>query len=292
MVHAVLNPHLYTPAMTMPADLRAMVRGERFDVKRLVVCTEDSVRESDVPQALDNIRELLRLRQSSFRADTFVRPRNLEVLKQLVTRLSGFVIPKTTIEGFPEWMRLIQGRYAGFRVMPILEDPHMYDPAYRKVLLDVLVDPKWRSHIDCVRIGGNDLMGHVAIRRDDEEYTIYDTVVGQLIMSILGEFRGLGGFEVTAPVFECFGPEYDGLFEREVRRSVLNEMFGQTVIHPRHIPLLTRWYAPSEKQVASAHSILDSDVAVNGRDGKMDESATHAKWARRVLLREQLFSIR
>ena len=189
-------------------------------------------------------------------------------------------------------MKLIQARSKTFRVMPILEEWRMNDPAYRKVLLDVLMDPAWRTQIDCLRIGGNDLMGHQAIRRDDEEYTIYDTVVGQLIFNIVNEFRGIGGFEITAPVFECFAPEYDGLFEREVRRSVLNELFGQTVIHPRHIKLLTNWYAPDGKDVASAREILSSSAAVNGRDGKMDEFATHYKWAKRILTREELFSTR
>lgn len=296
MPNSVLFPHLYTPAITAPETLKRIIVGQKLDVKRLVICTEDSVRDEDVPWALANIREVLRMR-SPYSADVFVRARNLEVLKQLldipnITRLAGFVIPKTTIEGFPEWMKLIQARSKTFRVMPILEEWRMNDPAYRKVLLDVLMDPEWRTYIDCLRVGANDLMGHQGIRRDDKEFTVWNTVVGQLIFNIINEFRGIGGFEITAPVFECFDPKYDALFEREVRQSVLNELFGQTVIHPRHIKLLTNWYAPEGDDVASAHGILSSDAAVNGRDGKMDERATHYKWAERIVLREELFSTR
>jgi citrate lyase beta subunit len=143
--------------------------------------------------------------------------------------------------------------------------------------------------IDCVRIGANDLMGHLGIRRDDDLFTVYDTPVGITIHEIINEFRGLTGFTVTAPVFECFAPEYDLLLHTEVRRHIMNGLLGQTVIHPRHIRIIRDLYKVSVRDLMSAQSIVHDPTPVNGFNGKMDERATHLRWAQLILERHRLF---
>ncbi len=290
----LLYPTLYTPATRPFEALRALVNGEKPDVRRLVICTEDAVRSDDVPAAIANIGRVLAAATAQSRTAVFIRARNVEVLSQLldlpsIERVRGFVVPKATPKGFPKFADPIMAKSRHFRLMPILEDSRMTDWGFREDLLHVFQELAYTQRIDCLRLGGNDLMGHQGLRRDDHEYTIYDTVVGHLIAAIVNEFRGKGGFVVTAPVFECFGEEYDELFRREVRRSVLNELFGQTAIHPRHLPMLMSMYRVRASDLESARNILGSSLAVHGRDGKMDEKTTHSKWAEMVLLRAELF---
>lgn len=299
---SVMHPTLYTPATASPDTLLQLLRGKVQYVKRLVICTEDAVSEQDIPSALLNIASVLKAADTQLAIDVFVRARNTEVLEQLleipyIGKLKGFVIPKASVKGFPKFADLILNHSDDFTMMPILEDPRMADPYYRTELRSILVQLAYYERIECLRIGGNDLMGHQGIRRDDDEYTIYDTVVGTLIGNIVNEFRGdphheASPFVITAPVFECFGPEYDTLFKREARLNILNGMFGQTVIHPRHLELLVEMYKVRPRDLESATEILGSSRAVVGKAGKMDEKTTHSKWAESILQRAELFGVR
>jgi citrate lyase beta subunit len=295
MSKPTLHPTLYSPATTDPVSLVEKVLYNRnLPVWRLVICTEDSIRETDIPVAIKNIKQTLTLLQPSSRKTVFVRVRNHEVLKSILelpdaSKLTGFVIPKADPSTFPAYARAIHQRPEGkFRIMPILESPQMTDRHYRDALRHVLIDQ--RKHIDCVRIGANDLMGHLGIRRDTSHLTVYDTPVGQTIMSIINEFRGSSGFTITAPVFECFDKRYDDLLRREVHQHIINGLFGQTVIHPRHLRIIRDMYSVTPDELESAQGILAAEAAaVKGVAGRMDEYTTHHKWARIILDRQSLF---
>lgn len=293
MGKSVLHPTLYTPATTPPEKLLTLVN-HQVDAAawRVVLCTEDAIREEDVPQALQTLRVVLAGMQPTSGVTTFVRVRTPTVLAQVldlphVDRLCGFVIPKAEPGSFPEYADRVIG--TSFRLMPILESPLMTDRHFRETLRTVLLDPAYRAMIDCLRIGANDLMGHLGIRRDDTELTIYETPVGVTIHEIINEFRGLANFAITAPVFECFAPAYDDLLRKEVHRHIMNGLFGQTVIHPRHIRIIRDMYKVSAAVLQSAHDIVSGDAAVKGVGGKMDEKAPHYKWALSVIERHRLF---
>jgi citrate lyase beta subunit len=291
MSYSVLHPTLYTPATTVIDKQLGLVNAGVPGVWRVVLCTEDSIHEEDIPDALQALRIVLAGMASS-NVTVFVRVRNPEVMAQVldlpyVEKLSGFVIPKADPHSFPSYADQVVG--TNFRLMPILESPLMMDRHFRETLRMVLVSPRYHGMIDCVRIGANDLMGHLGIRRDDDMFTVYDTPVGITIHEIINEFRGLAGFTVTAPVFECFAPEYDLLLHTEVRHHIMNGLFGQTVIHPRHIRIIRDLYKVSERDLESARRIVHDPTAVSGLNGKMDERATHLKWAELVLERYRLF---
>ncbi|HET6747548.1 MAG TPA: HpcH/HpaI aldolase/citrate lyase family protein [Candidatus Saccharimonadales bacterium] len=291
--NAVMHPTLYTPATTSASKLVNLTNGRVAGVWRVVLCTEDSIRPDDVPVALATLRTVLKGMDSTSGVETFVRVRNPEVMARVldlpdVDKLHGFVLPKADPTSFPEYADQV-AKTDRFRLMPILESPLMTDNNFRATLRMVLSDKRYHSLIDCVRIGANDLMGHLGIRRDDTSLTVYDTPVGVTIFEIINEFRGLAGFTVTAPVFECYAPEYDELLRREVRRNIMNGLFGQTVIHPRHIRIIRDMYKVSKKDLKSARGIMKDSTAVRGVEGKMDERATHLKWAQTVLDRHSLF---
>lgn len=292
MSHSVLHPTLYTPATTSPNKQIALADGRVPGVWRVVLCTEDSVREDDVPEAIEKLSIVLRGMDSNSGVDTFIRARNPEVMAKIlalpyVERIRGFVIPKADPQSFPLYANQVAG--TDFRLMPILESPLMFNQHYRETLLSVLLQDGYRDMIDCLRIGANDLLGHLGIRRDDKTFTIYDTPVGNLIFSIINEFRGGHDFTITAPVFECYDTIYDQLLLKEVRQHILNGLFGQTIIHPRHIRLIRDAYKVSEADRQSAQGIVSNSAAVKGVNGKMDEYTTHIKWAQRTLERDFLF---
>ena len=292
-----MHPVLYTPATTDVDKLVPLINGSNEDAHRVVVCTEDSVREDHVPMALNNLEKMIQQYEPGNGVEVFVRARNPEVLGRMldmpsVERVTGFVVPKADPDDFPEYGELVKKHDANFVMMPILESPQMTDASYRRDLLQMLSDPQYRGDIDCLRIGGNDLMGHQGLRRDDLELTIHETVIGGLISNIVNEFRGTGGFDITAPVFECFDPTYDDLLRKELRRNIVNQLLGQTVIHPRHLPIINNAYKVRGDHLASAKEMTGADVeAVCGRNGRMDEQTTHHKWASSIIMRAEMFGV-
>lgn len=292
MTTSTLHPTLYTPA-TMQAD--KMIKLVNHDdgmngVWRIVLCTEDSIREEDIPWALETIAEMLAAKRRDSGVAVYVRVRNPEVMAQVlalpnVDKLEGFVIPKADPQSFPLYADQIAN--SSFRLMPILESHLMFNDGFRASLRAVL--GLYREQIECLRIGANDLMGHLGIRRDDLMFTVYDTPVGNLIHQIITEFRGVDGYTITAPVFECFDEKYDRLFLREVRQHMMNGLYGQTVIHPRHVRPIRDAYRVSKSELESAEGIVGTSTAVLGLNGKMDERATHFKWAELIIARHRLF---
>jgi citrate lyase beta subunit len=292
-VHA-MHPVLYTPATTALAKLVHVTSGRAPLVRRVAICTEDSVAEPDLPVAIQRLALLLPQIDPNGPVKVFVRPRNHAVLSELlgldgIKNVTGFVLPKVGPKGFPRYAEAILRCNPDFRIMPILESGKLTDPYFRSELLNVLTQGSFRDSIDCVRLGGNDLMLHQGLRRDDAEFTIYE-IIGHLLDSIINEFRGNGGFAVTAPVFGFFGEQFDELFTREVRMSMAKGLFGQTVIHPRHLSLLAEAYKVAAADAVSAQALLAPDApAVVGRGGKMDERATDLGWAQAITQRAQLF---
>lgn len=292
MSQSTLHPTLYTPAIMEASKLISLVNhdGGNNGIWRMVLCTEDSIREEDVPEALDTMRKVLAAKRRNSGVAVYVRVRNPEVMAQVlalpnVDKLEGFVIPKADPFSFPLYADQIAG--TSFRLMPILESHLMFNDGYRSTLRGVLAN--YKEQIECLRIGANDLMGHLGIRRDDLMFTIYDTPVGNLIYQIINEFRGVDGFTITAPVFECFDEKYDPLLLKEVRQHMMNGLYGQTVIHTRHLRPIRDAYRVSDADLQSARGIVGTSTAVLGLNGKMDERATHLNWAELIIERHRMF---
>jgi citrate lyase beta subunit len=296
-----MHPTLYTPATTPPLKLFKLASGVTLpDLRRLVVCTEDSVAEEDLLLALSNVEALLKRFQPKECA-VYIRARNATIMEALlglpgIEKVTGFVIPKANPSTFPGFADLVtqsnSTRSTSFTLMPIMESIFLPDQAFRNELRAMFDSDPYKSLIECLRIGANDLMGYHGIRRDPHEFTVYNTPVGLTISTILNEFRVLSGFTVTAPVFECFSPDYDKAFQLEARESITAyQLFGQTLIHPRHLQIILDMYKVSDADNISARSILASSRAVNGLDGRMDERATHYLWAQHIVERADLFGV-
>ena len=93
-------------------------------------------------------------------------------------QLTGFVLPKITRHNFDAYFR--QVRKTDYMLMPTLETAEVFDEAEMKLFRQCLEQPGVRDHILALRIGGNDLLALLGIRRP-RNMTIYRTPLGPVI---------------------------------------------------------------------------------------------------------------
>lgn len=273
-----LGACLYIPA-THP-QLLAIAAGEKLaHVRSVIYCTEDSVAESDVPRALARLQTLLDTIPPDCPRNRFIRLRNPQVMRHIITlrgidHIHGFVLPKINADTLHGYRDLLGSRW---QIMPTLEHADTFLESAMLRLREAL-EP-WRAQILCLRIGGNDLLNHLHMRRP-RGVTIYETPIGALINRLAGIFKPYG-YHLSAPVFEFLDqPE---LLAREVREDLRHGLTGKTAIHPDQIAIIEQHYRISRADQQLARDILAAEDAVFNRDHTMQETATHSNWARAVL---------
>ncbi|WP_288842684.1 HpcH/HpaI aldolase/citrate lyase family protein [uncultured Deefgea sp.] len=286
----VLGASLYVPATHK--NLQMIADGELLgDLRSVIFCTEDAVAESELNYALFSLSLVLQQMVERPSTDRFVRVRNPEVLKRVlampgVEKLTGFVLPKVTHNNFDAYFHQI--RKTQFMLMPTLETAEVFDDAEMKLLRLCLERPGVRDHIIALRIGGNDLLALLGIRRS-RHVTIYKTPLGAVISKLVTIFRPYG-FVLTAPVFEHLdNPE---LLAQEVEEDLAHGMVGKTAIHPSQVALIEQHYRVQLRDVDAARRIIDeSSPAVFKMHDSMCEVATHKAWALDVLEQARTFGI-
>lgn len=172
----MLGAALYMPAHR--ADLATLAHGpKRSTARSLIFCTEDAVHERDLEMALHQLATLLPKLEPEppFR---FIRPRTPAVLRRLlrmegIERIQGFVLPKFGPRTLSDWLRVWDDR-CGHWLMPILETAETFERRQMEILRDLLDDSGLRERVLCLRIGGNDLLNLLGLRRA-RGATIYDT---------------------------------------------------------------------------------------------------------------------
>lgn len=285
----MLNPHQLGACLYIPAthpQLAAIARGDKLaHVRSVIYCTEDSVSENELPQALTQLQHLLSVIPPDCPRNRFIRLRNPAVMQHMldlphIDKIHGFVLPKITADNLHDYRALLGTRW---QLMPTLESPDTFLESAMLRLRDAL-EP-WRAQILCLRIGGNDLLNHLHMRRP-RGASIYETPIGDLINRLVGIFKP-HGYHLSAPVFEFLDqPE---LLAREVREDLRHGLTGKTAIHPDQIAIIEQHYCVSRADQALARRILDSDSAVFNQGNTMQETATHSNWARATLAAAQYF---
>ena len=283
-----MGASLYVPANHK--YLMAVANGEKLPQARsLILCTEDSVADRDLSWALFNLSVVLANMQAHARAERFVRVRNPEVMARVlampgVEKLTGFVIPKATRSNFDAYFR--QVRDTGHMLMPTLETAEVFNDAEMCQFRQVLEAPGVRSRILALRIGGNDLLALLGLRRP-RGMTIYRTPLGPVIARLVTTFRPYG-FVLTAPVFEHL--DLPDLLDQEVAEDIAYGMVGKTAIHPTQITPIEQHYRVKPNDLSAARAILDVDApAVFKMHDSMCEVATHRAWAQRVVDQSDVF---
>lgn len=286
-----LGASLYVPA-TRP-DLVAIANGERFgELRSVIFCTEDAVASGQLEFALENLEQALAKFEPSAML-RFVRVRNPYVMARLlaaggIEKLHGFVLPKSTSDNLPAYLELLSHNDRCW-LMPTLETAEAFDTRAMRRLRALLDRSDVRPRILALRIGGNDLLNLLGLRRG-RGATIYDTALGPTIASLATVFKP-AGFALTAPVFE--GLRDQATLVREVQRDLDHGLFSKSAIHPQQVRWIESQYAVSPADVETAQAVLcEHAPAVFCLHDAMCEPATHSDWARLTLRRARLFGER
>lgn len=285
-----LGASLYVPATRR--DLLAIANGSRHpELRSVIFCTEDSIRADELELALERLAAVLPRFAPRPRTRRFIRVRGIDVLRRIlsmegVERVDGFVLPKVTRHTLPAYLAPLEG--TRFLVMPTLETAEAFDQAEMRHLQRLVSAETIRPRILALRIGGNDLLNLLGVRRAPRR-TIYDTAVGHTIAMLAGTFLP-HGLSLTAPVFE--GLAHAEVLLEEVERDLAHGLFGKTAVHPKQVSLIESAYAVSPEELEMAERVLaDGAPAVFQMYDTMCEEATHARWAVMIRARAELYGL-
>jgi citrate lyase beta subunit len=286
-----LGASIYTPA-THAKLTNSIVNGISGS-RSLVICTEDAVSECDVETALDNLHlSLLDCMDANVDKSIIrlIRPRNHVVLGRILKMnglrglIDGFVLPKANAETLAEYIQVLKDNDASeFYILPTLETSDVFEEGLLiniRCVMDASPNP-----VLCVRIGGNDIMGLMGIKRMPG-LTIYETPVRHIIDKILIAFRP-HGYEISSPVFDYIDDRVT--LARELAQDLNYGMFAKTAIHPAQVSLIENAYREYlELNSSHAEELLQENVsAVYQRDGQMMEATCHHNWAKRTMMLHQ-----
>lgn len=288
---ALLGAALYVPASR--PDLAAIALGHKpSGARSLILCTEDAVHERDLEQALAHLAVLLPQLEHEPPL-VFIRPRNPAVLRRLlrmegIGRVRGFVLPKFDPHTLQDWLKVWEDRH-GHYLMPILETAAAFDRCQMELLRDALDERGLRDHILCLRIGGNDLLNLLGIRRA-RGATIYDTPLRSIIADLACIFHP-AGYRLSAPVFDRL--DDCETLTREVECDLQHGLSGKAAIHPTQISVIEGCYRVSHEDFEMASAVLTPNAAAVFRLGdSFCEPVTHRRWAATVLERARVFGLR
>jgi citrate lyase beta subunit len=286
-----MGASLYVPANHK--HLASIANGEKLPQARsLIFCLEDAIADRELSWSLFNLSVVLANMRADIPAERFVRVRNPDVMARVLAmagseKLTGFVLPKVTRHNFETYFRLV--RDTDHVLMPTLETAEVFSDSEMQLLRAVFEAPGVRHRILALRIGGNDLLALLGLRRP-RGMTIYRTPLGPVIARLVTTFRPYG-FSLTAPVFEYLDlPE---LLDQEVLEDLAYGMVGKTAIHPTQIAPIEQHYKVRPQDLAVARAILDeASPAVFRMDDAMCEVATHRAWAERLVEQSHRFGPR
>ncbi len=296
----VMHEKFYSPwclgaPLYMPAhrhDLIEIANGEKNQqLRSMIFCTEDAVAHTELESSLRHLGLCLQGFRSHSPRFRYIRARNPEVLARLldlphIEKIDGFVLPKFNLQVFDAYFDQLKN--TGFKVMPTLETREVFDHSAMIELRAALLDQQIYQQIAMLRIGGNDLMNILGIRRP-RHLTVYDTPLGHLIAQLVTIFKPYG-FALSAPVFEFLAEER--LLLKEIQLDLAHGLIGKTAIHPSQIPIIEGHYSVAMDDFEMAESLLQQDVpAIFKMHDTMCEVATHRNWAENIRHRHQCYGL-
>ncbi|WP_379922733.1 HpcH/HpaI aldolase/citrate lyase family protein [Erythrobacter sp. R86502] len=284
-----LGATLYIPVQH--PRLAEVLAGANADLRSVVICLEDSLHEADVGAAQAVFSDTLQsLADAPPQLIAYARPRNPAMLTWMqaqpgVERLAGFVLPKITKGNLPDWLARLETFTHG--IMPTIESAEAFDRMALSHMAAVLQPLGDRVH--AVRIGGNDILNLLGVRRSRER-TAYDGPLGLAITTMASVFLP-EGMALSAPVFEHYAQS--DLLREEVARDIDHGLLTKTAIHPMQVGIIHEALRPSPSEADEARAILAREAcAVFGHGGSMCEPTTHARWAAGVLDRVAVHGLR
>ncbi|MBD0864470.1 MAG: HpcH/HpaI aldolase/citrate lyase family protein [Rhodobacteraceae bacterium] len=255
----------------------------------IVLCLEDALADYDVQRGVEKLRTLCQAGPFSCDARVYIRPRSCDMARTLagfrnIQKFDGFVAPKVMPDTTAFWLDIARG--PGLSIMPTLESAIYFDPSQVAAVRDILTRHD-RGQISAIRLGGNDLLGALALRRQ-RGVTSWEGPLGWVLAMMSSMFVS-AGYSVAAPVFDIID-DVETL-RCEVERDVAAGFVSKTAIHPLQVQVIEDAFRVSTEDLERATAILDSSAkAVFQVGGVMCEPSTHRAWAERTLARAEAFS--
>jgi citrate lyase beta subunit len=286
-----LGASLYMPAHRR--DLMDCANGEKLQsLRSMIFCTEDAVSHTEVDSSLRHLGLCIQGFRDTPNRFRFIRARNPEILARLldlpdIEKIDGFVLPKFSESNFHAYFDQLQGTH--FKVMPTLETRDVFDTGAMRELRQGLSQDDIFTRILMLRIGGNDLMNLLGIRRP-RHMTLYETPLGHVIAQLVTMFKPYG-FSLSAPVFEYL--EDAVTLQREIRLDLAHGLIGKTAIHPSQVPVIEAMYGVVNEDYEMALALnQSSSPAVFRMHNAMCEVETHKQWGRDIIDRRQCYGDR
>ena len=286
-----LGASLYMPAHRL--DLMDCANGEKLEtVRSMIFCTEDAVSHAELNSSLRHLGLCLQGFRDTPNRFRFIRARNPEILSRLldlpdIEKIDGFVLPKFNENNFHVYFDQLQD--TSFKVMPTLETRDVFDVGAMNELRQGLLQHDIFSRILMLRIGGNDLMNLLGIRRP-RNMTLYETPLGHAIAQLVMVFKPYG-FSLAAPVFEYL--EDAVTLQKEIQLDLAHGLIGKTAIHPSQVPIIEAMYGVNNEDYEMALALNQSaSPAVFRMHGAMCEVETHKQWGRDIIDRRQRYGDR
>ncbi|MGL5822207.1 MAG: HpcH/HpaI aldolase/citrate lyase family protein [Sarcina sp.] len=289
----------------------------------ITICFEDSIRECDVENAMQNILsgldELVKLiNEEKIKIDKipllFIRVRNIQqfrdftamLTKKQIDLLTGFVFPKFDTNNAIEYINhtkyLINKFKSKLYIMPILESEEII---YKETRLEKLLNIKEildrvKPLILNIRVGGTDFSSKFGLRRSVNT-SIYDIrVVSDCLIDIINIFsRESENYIISGPVWEYFSEDINS---KEIK-GLLNELyldgengfFGKTIIHPTQTKHVNISFLVEYEEFIDAKNILGAGskggVFKGFNNNKMNEVSPHYNWAKKIIQRSEVFGV-
>lgn len=277
-----LGATLYTPANH--GNILSILQGGVIGARANIICLEDAVRDDQLSASLLQLKQALKQCQQNVAHKRFIRPRNSEVFAEILSyegidKIDGFVLPKFDLESAAEY-RVLAERYQAYEhvYMPTLESSQVIDSRAVQGIKEQF--RLWGSSIICVRIGGNDLMNVLGIKRT-RGLTIYDTPLRTIIDQLVVQLRP-DGYELSAPVFDIIDDTQT--LQREIALDLAYGFYAKTAIHPRQVTIIESAFQQySNQHLNQVEQLLNSESeAVFQLDGQMLETCCHRRWAERT----------
>ncbi|MDD9271225.1 HpcH/HpaI aldolase/citrate lyase family protein [Paenibacillus sp. GCM10023248] len=309
---------LYMPA-TRPTIAENIAFGKVEGLVSAILDLEDAVGENEVHAAEESLIhqmsklatfiELGILNKENMPL-LFVRVRSANQLNYLIERLeddvallTGFVFPKFTADNGETYFRILENyndeksaSSPALYGLPILESSAIIYKESRFQSLQSIkhILDTYKDLVLNVRIGATDFSSLFGLRRSPE-MTIYDiSPIRDCVADIINVFgRVDSSYVISGPVWEYF--PHKGLI-REVMLDKENGLTGKTIIHPTHIKPVQSLYTVSHEEYTDAASIVansngDFGVIRSEYANKMNEIKPHLNWARKILLRSQIYGV-
>ena len=270
-------------------DLLSIAEDKKYpNLKSVLIDTEDGIAQRDLKSALENIKELLlELKKSSVLL--FLRPRNTEVLKELlalegIQKIDGFILPKFSLSNAQEYLDAVGKKYL---IMPSIEGEELFNQTKLFALRELLLP--YQEQIITIRFGLEDMLRELSMKRKCDESVFDFSATASVLGNFIATFKS-AGFNVSGGVYPCFR-DTEG-FKKDVLRDLKEGLFSKTIIHPNQIDTVNELYKVTQEEFDDAKEIYESTEAVFNQNSKMAEVSTMRPSALRIIKRAEIYGVK